>query len=147
MRIAVREDEPAILQLLESARADFAPLAIDTDRVSQALASAFDRNGGLIAVIGPRDDVQALIFFRITQPWFSTDHVLEELCRIVRPDRPELTATLNRFADKCRDALSLPVMTLTSKASQEAKRSRSRPQVGKIPHPVRDGRLHDAGQG
>jgi hypothetical protein len=110
VRIAVREDKPAILRLLESAHAELRPLSIDVDRVTEALASAFDRNGGLlVAVIGPTDDIRAMIFFRINQPWFSTDYVLEQLCRIVRADCPGLIQTLDQFSDKCRNALGLPI--------------------------------------
>ncbi len=79
---------------------------------------AFDRQGGILGVIGESGDIKAMIFLLISRFWYTNFHHLEELFNFVRPDVRSSAANsakdgyafrLIDFAKKCSDEIKLPL--------------------------------------
>jgi hypothetical protein len=112
VRIATREDEPQILQLLHLMHAEGGLFPLDEDRAREMFAKAFDRKGGIIGVIGPTHNIEAAIGLLITSYWYTSDNHIEEYFNFVRPDRRQSThaKTLIAFAKKCSEAIEIPLV-------------------------------------
>jgi GNAT superfamily N-acetyltransferase len=112
---AVREatvaDEPEIIRLLHLMHAEGGLVSLDVGRAREMFARAFTKQGGIIGVIGPPDDIQGMIYLLITRFWYSADFHLEELFCFVRADhrRSGHSKTLIAFAKTCAEKLGIPL--------------------------------------
>ena len=111
VRLATREDEPEILRLLELMHAECGILSLDLQSARSVFARAFDRQGGIIGVVGPRDDIHAMIYLMLTRFWYTQDDHLEELFNFIRPDhrKSDYATTMIEFAKKCSDEIGVPL--------------------------------------
>jgi N-acetylglutamate synthase-like GNAT family acetyltransferase len=112
IRLATREDEPQLLELLRLMHAEGGLVPLDENRAREQFARAFNRQGGIIGVIGASGNIEAAIFLLITQHWYARDHHLEELFCFVRPDRRHSShaKTLITFAKDCAEKVGLPLL-------------------------------------
>jgi N-acetylglutamate synthase-like GNAT family acetyltransferase len=112
VRVATREDEPQLLELLQAMHAEGGLVALDVHRARDEFAKAFDRKGGIIGVIGEPGNIEAAIFLLIARHWYAADHHLEELFCFVRPDRRHSNhaKTLLTFAKDCAEKVGLPLL-------------------------------------
>lgn len=112
VRIATAEDEPEITRALALMHAEGGMLQLDPDCARETFARAFERRGGIIGVIGEKDDIQAMIYLLITRFWYTRDNHLEELFNWVRPDcrKSDYAKTLIGFARTCSDELHIPLV-------------------------------------
>lgn len=111
VRIATVEDEPEILRLLHLMHQESGILSLDVDAAREVFARAFNRQGGIIGVVGPRDDIHAMIYLLISRYWYTRENHLEELFNFVRPDhrKSNYATEMIEFAKKCSDEIDIPL--------------------------------------
>lgn len=112
VRIATKDDEPEVIRLLEMMHAESGLRGLDLDCARNMFAFAFEKRGGIIGAIGPKDSIEGMIFLLITRFWYRKDNHLEELFNYVRPDHRAGTdhaKTLIEFAKKCADEIKIPL--------------------------------------
>jgi N-acetylglutamate synthase-like GNAT family acetyltransferase len=130
IRVATREDEPALLELLQTMHAEGGLLPLDLDRARAMFARAFDRRGGIIGVIGPKNDIEAMIGLLITSFWYTRSNHLEQFVLCVRPDKRKNkhAETLRSSANKCSEAIGIPMVVglVSDKQTQTKSRARRR---------------------
>jgi hypothetical protein len=109
VRLATREDEPELMGLCHELHAENGLATMDDRMVRAMLARAFNRQGGIIGVIGePAKTLEAFIYILISNLWYTSDHHLEELASFVRPKYRSLqhANSLINFAKRCSDDMS-----------------------------------------
>jgi len=113
VRIAERSDEPEIMLLLNQMHAEGGLMPLDHAEASATFHRAFNRQGGILGVIGESGDIKAMIFLLISRFWYSKQFHLEELFNFVRPDvrkaKEAYAQRLIEFAKKCSDEIKLPL--------------------------------------
>jgi hypothetical protein len=112
VRAATREDEPEIIRLLHLMHAEGGLFTLDLDRARETFAQAFDRKGGIIGVIGPSDNIEAMIGLMISRMWYTTEDNISEYFNFVRPDKRQTNHAreLIAFAKRCSDHIGPPLM-------------------------------------
>lgn len=112
VRLATRDDEDQIVQLLHVMHAENALLPLNETCAKKFFARAFDKQGGIIGVIGDPGDIRAILYLLITKWWYTDCYHLEEIFNFVRPDvrRSNHARTLIGFAKQCSDELKLPLV-------------------------------------
>jgi hypothetical protein len=109
VRLATREDETEIMGMCYELHAENGLATIDERLVRAMLARAFNRQGGIIGVIGePKRTLEAFTYILISNLWYTSDHHLEELATYVRPKFRSLRHAnlLINFAKRCSDDMS-----------------------------------------
>src|SRR5689334_22386891 len=86
VRIATASDADEIMQLLTIMHAEGGILPLDQMEAKKTFDLAFNRQGGILGVIGEPGDIKAMIFLLISKFWYTKNHHLEELFNFVRPD-------------------------------------------------------------
>ncbi len=113
VRIASHSDEDEIMQLLSIMHAEGGILPLDEMEARKTFNLAFNRQGGILGVIGVPGDIRAMIFLLISKFWYTRNHHLEELFNFVRPDMRGMNQTyamtLIKFAKDCSDEIGLPL--------------------------------------
>ncbi len=117
VRIATRADSDEIMQLLGIMHAEGGILPLDEMCARKTFDMAFDRQGGILGVIGPPGDIRAMIFLLISRFWYTKQHHLEELFNFVRPDMRRVSARSDEnygprmieFAKECAVELGMPL--------------------------------------
>lgn len=111
VRVATSADESEILLLCNCMHAEGGIMPLDLMEVSTMLHKAFDRQGGIIGVIGPPGDIKAMIFLLISRYWYTRQHHLEELFNFVRPDvrKFNYAQRMIDFAKACALEIGLPL--------------------------------------
>lgn len=108
IRIANAADEPEILTLLKKMHSEGGWQPLNIDRARETFAKAFDRKGGILAVIGPPGNIRAMMLLIIAKAWFTDhDHLQEYFC-YVHPDhrKSDYHKILIEYAKTCSDELS-----------------------------------------
>src|SRR6516225_8809004 len=113
IRIAQRSEEDHIMMLCTMMHAEGGFMPIDYDEVSAMLHRAFQREGGILGVIGEPNDIKAMIFLLISKMWYTKQLHLEELFNFVRPDvrasSQKYGLQLIEFAKRCSNEIGLPL--------------------------------------
>lgn len=112
VRIATREDEPQIIDLLHVMHFENGMMPLDETCAHNFFNRAFDRRGGIIGVIGDQNDIKAAIFLLLTNFWYTKATHIEECFNFVRPDyrKTDYAKTLISFAQKCSDEIKVPLV-------------------------------------
>lgn len=88
-------------------------MPLDEMEAKKTFDLAFNRQGGIIGVIGTPGDIKAMIFLLMSRFWYSRSYHLEELFNFVRPDlrkSPQNYASqLINFAKSCSDSINIPL--------------------------------------
>jgi GNAT superfamily N-acetyltransferase len=84
---------------------------------SEPRSSAFiwrgcNKDNAVIGVIGPSDNIKAIIYLEVQQIYYSQDYQLYEAFAFVRPDcrKTDYAKRLLRFAKKCSDDTGLDLL-------------------------------------
>ena len=113
VRIANRNDEDEIMRLLNQMHAEGGLLPLDEMEVRKTFHLAFNRQGGILGVIGEPGDIKAMIFLLISKFWYTKNHHLEELFNFVRPDvrksKENYAPRMIEFAKQCADEIGIPL--------------------------------------
>jgi GNAT superfamily N-acetyltransferase len=112
VRIATREDEHEIIQLLHVMHFDNGMMPLDEQCASEFFSRAFNKTGGIIGVIGQHGDIRAMIYLLLTRFWYTSTMHMEECFNFVRPDmrKSDYARTLINFAQKCADEIKIPLI-------------------------------------
>lgn len=110
VRLAVPEDIPDIIRLfrehlIENNEADY-----DREKVLSIIGLHFNKNGGIIGVIGDKgQELHGHICMVIQQNWYNTEYQLHELCLFVAKDYRKSTYAkqLMKFAKNAAEVLGL----------------------------------------
>lgn len=108
IRLATSADEPELLALFRLMHAEGGMRRLDIDRVREMFGHAFNRRGGILAVIGAPGNVRAMMFILLTKHWYTHDHHLEELFNWVHPEhrKSDYARLMIEYAKKCSDEMS-----------------------------------------
>lgn len=117
VRIANRDDSEEIMRLLAIMHAEGGVMPLDEMEARRTFDMAFNRQGGILGVIGEPGDIKAMIFLLISKFWYTREHHLEELFNFVRPDVRKISAKaeenyaprLIEFAKNCADEIGIPL--------------------------------------
>ena len=117
VRLATAADEDEIMLLLNQMHAEGGIMPLDEMAARETFRMAFNRQGGILGVVGEPGDIKAMIFLLISRFWYSRAYHLEELFNFVRPDvrnsvensKDGFAFKLIEFAKKCSDRLELPL--------------------------------------
>lgn len=113
VRIATRTDEDEIMLLLAQMHSEGGIMPLDEMEARKTFDLAFNRQGGILGVIGEPGDIKAMIFLLISRFWYSKSHHLEELFNFVRPDvrksKENYAPRLIEFAKKCGEEIGIPL--------------------------------------
>jgi GNAT superfamily N-acetyltransferase len=133
VRVATRQDEAQLIELLEQMHAEGGLLPLSVYRARDMFARSFDRKGGIIGVIGAEGDIEAAIGLLLTNFWYTDETHIEEYFLFVRPDRRRSNhaKTLIEFARRCAEAIKIPlVIGVLSHQRMESKVRLYRRQLG-----------------
>lgn len=108
IRLAQPSDEPELLHLFRLMHAEGGMRRLDIERVREIFARAFDRKGGILAVIGAPGHIRAMMYLLITQHFYTSDSHIEELWNWVHPDhrQSDYSKLMIEYAKKCSDEIS-----------------------------------------
>ncbi len=121
VRLASNAEEEEIMEMCREIHAENGLVSMAEDKVRAMLHKAFNKEGGIIGVIGKPGSLEAIIMIVMTSFWSSDDTHLEELFAYVRrPFRtkfngadtikmPHAEALVN-FAKKCSDDIGVPLV-------------------------------------
>ncbi len=116
VRIATRDDESQIIDLLHVMHFENGMMPLDEQCAREFFSRAFDRKGGIIGVIGDSKDIKAAIYLLLTRFWYTSAMHIEECFNFVRPDARKNKSTnhyapsLIRFAKRCADEIKVPLV-------------------------------------
>lgn len=113
VRIAGLDDEPEIMLLLNQMHAEGGIMPLDMQEASAMFHRAFNRQGGILGVIGEPGDIKGMIYLLISRFWYTKNYHLEELFNFVRPDmrksKENFAHRLIEFAKECAVEIGLPL--------------------------------------
>ena len=121
VRLASRAEEEEIMEMCREIHAENGMETMSEVKVRAMLHKAFNKEGGIIGVIGQPGALEAIIMIVMASSWSSDDTHLEELFAYVRrpfrtkfngPDtirKPHAEALVN-FAKKCSDEIGVPLV-------------------------------------
>ncbi len=109
VRIANPSDEPELLHLFRLMHAEGGMRRLDIDCVRATFARAFNRQGGILAVIGSPGQIRAMQYLLISRYYYTTEHHIQELWNWVHPDhrKTDYCKLLIEHAKKCSDEISV----------------------------------------
>lgn len=108
VRLATPADEPELLRLFKIMHAEGGMRPLDIDCVRETFARAFDRKGGILAVIGAPGHIRAFQYLLITRFYYTRESHIEDLWNWVHPDHrnSDYSKLLVEHAKKCSDEIS-----------------------------------------
>lgn len=124
VRIAGADEEESIMALCRELYSENGLFSFDDDLVRGMLRRAFQKQGGIIGVIGDHGKLEGAIYMLISHFWYSHDPHLEELWSYVLPAHRKTSNAkhLISFAKTCSDRLNIPlVIGIVSNERTEAK--------------------------
>lgn len=124
IRMATAFDEEEIMALCRELHEENGIFPMHDPSVRATLRKAFDKQGGIIGLIGPPGAVEAMMFLLISNTWYTEQWHLEELFSYVRPDyrRSTHAKAMVEWAKRCADEVHLPlIIGIISNERTEAK--------------------------
>ena len=113
VRIAIADDEPHVMELMRMAHMEGGQHVINEQKVMDMLRTCFNRQGGLIGVIGtPGDPLRGALVMTMAPVWYSDEWQLMELVNFVHPDhrRSNYAKQLIGFGKWCADQMNIDLM-------------------------------------
>lgn len=103
VRIANAVDEEEVMAMCRRLHSENGMFAMNEQKVRAVLRNAFDRQGGILGVIGDPGHIEAAIYMLVSTFWYSDIHHLEELFSYVLPEYRRSTNALDlvEFAKWC----------------------------------------------
>lgn len=112
VRIADGRDEEELMSLCRQLYQENALFSMSDDKVRAMLRKAFNREGGILGVIGKPGSFEAMIYMLVSTFWYSDEPVLEELFTYVRPEhrKSKNAIELMDFAKWCAESSNFPLL-------------------------------------
>lgn len=124
VRFAERCDFDELLALCRGLHLENGLFEMSMERVASVLMKHFNRDGGIIGVIGPPGRIEGMITMQMSQMWYSEQWLIEELFSYVAPEyrRSDNAKALVAFAMQCSERIGLPLLIgIISNERTEAK--------------------------
>jgi hypothetical protein len=124
VRKADAGDEADLMELCRELHRENGLFSINEDRVRHFICRALSGQGGIIGVVGGRDNIEAALYLLISTHWYSDQWHLEELFAFVRPEyrKTNNAKDLICFAKRCSNEIGIPlVIGVVSNTRTEAK--------------------------
>ena len=125
VRPAILQDEPEVISTIRQLAAEDGAYPPSDELAIPFIRRALDGDG-IIGIVRPGNDIEALVFLRIAAPWFSQDLYLDEYVLYCKPQyrKSRDARALVQFAKRQADRLNLPLrIGITSKADNERKQA------------------------
>lgn len=135
-RIIGRDEEENVMELCRQLHDENGMFKMDDDKVRVMLSRAFDRQGGILAGVGPKGKLEGLLFILLSSFWYSHDPHWEELFLYVVPEhrKSRNAVDLLRFAKWCTDQTDYPLFIgILSDAATERKEALYERQLDERP--------------
>lgn len=113
VRVAIAADEDAIMELMRLAHEEGGQHPMNEDKVRAILRTCFNRQGGLIGVIGePGKNLRGALVMTICPVWYSDEWQLMELVNFVHADhrKSNYAKQLIKFGKWCADQMTIDLM-------------------------------------
>jgi hypothetical protein len=114
VRTAEPDDEDSLIKLAHIVGIENGLFAMNEEKVRNILRPLLYLSGGIIGVIGRKNELEGAIVLRISQNWYSDASFLEEMCVFVHPDyraaKGGRARKLVEFAKKVSEKLEMPLM-------------------------------------
>ncbi len=112
VRIAESRDEEEVMRLCLLLHEENGLFPVNQDKVRAMMRRAFNRDGGVLGVIGESGKIEAMIFMLVSTFWYSDQPHLEELFSYVHPDyrKSKNAVDLMEFAKWCSDQSGFPLV-------------------------------------
>lgn len=110
VRLAEPEDFPFLMEIAERACTEESPYSFCEEKVYWMFRRHFDKQGGLVAVIGEKGQpLKGYLLMVIDGIWFSLDNQLLELSLYIHPDfrKSNYAKQLMAFSKQASDGLQL----------------------------------------
>ena len=101
--------------------------------MERRISDVLDGNAGVIGIIQPKSEIEAIIFLQLGQFWYTEDWTLEETLNYVRPQyrRSTNAKEMIAFGRRCSDELGIAlVIGVVSNERTKAKMELYRRQLG-----------------
>lgn len=124
VHIADRKDEEELMELCRQLHRENGLFALNEDKVRDMLRRAFNRDGGIIGVIGESGKIEGIIYLLISSFWYSNEHHAEELFNFVpkKYRKSKNASELIDFAKWASDQMKMPLLIgVISNEKTEAK--------------------------
>ncbi len=105
VRIAKAGDEEEVMAMCRRLHSENGMFEMNDEKVRAVLRQAFNREGGILGVIGESGNIEAAIYMLVSTYWYSDVPHLEELFSYVLPEYRRSTNALDlvEFARWCSD--------------------------------------------
>lgn len=112
VRFAERVDFDQVMFLCRQLHEENGLFEMNEDCVRDVLMAHFDRQGGIIGVIGEPGCLEAAIVLRMSRMWYSGQTFLDELFSFVLPEfrRSDNAKELIEFAKSCAVDINVPLV-------------------------------------
>lgn len=106
-----RDEQDDVMRLCRQLHGENGIFQMDDTKVLSMLAKAFDRQGGILAGIGPKGKLEGLMYLLLSSFWYSNDPHFEELFLYVDPDHRKTrnAVELLKFAKWCAEESGFPL--------------------------------------
>lgn len=124
VRIVGKSEEDNAMDLCRRLHEENGIFKMNDDKVRAMLARAFDKQGGILAGIGPIGKLEGLMYLLLSSFWYTEDPHWEELFLYVVPEHRNSrnAVELLRFAKWCTDQTDYPLFIgILSNSSTERK--------------------------
>lgn len=110
-RIVDRDEVDDVMRLCRKLHGENGIFKMDDAKVLSMMDKAFNRQGGILAGIGPKGKLEGLLYILLSSFWYSNDPHWEELFLYVDPDcrKSRNAVELLRFAKWCTDETGFPL--------------------------------------
>jgi hypothetical protein len=136
VRPAIPEDEPEVIATIRQLCAEDGSYPPSDELAIPFIRRALDGDG-IIGIIRPNNDIEALIFLKISNPWYSKDMYLDEYLLYAKPKyrKSKDARSLVQFAKRQSDRLDLPLrIGITSKNDNVRKQNLYQRMLGDPTH-------------
>lgn len=112
VRAAVPEDFNGIMDLCKLLYAENGAMDVDWPSVEANVISGVNGDQSCLGVIGSRDELEGMIYLRVSRMWYSREVIFEELFNFVAPQyrRSRNAQALIEFAKAASDRLDIPLL-------------------------------------
>lgn len=124
VRIVGRDELDDVMRMCRQLHAENGMFKMNDDKVIATLDRCFDKQGGILAGVGPKGKLEGLMLILLSSFWYSTDPHWEELFLYVDPKcrKSRNAVELLKFAKWCADNSGFPLFIgVLSDASTERK--------------------------
>lgn len=112
VRIADQRDEEEAMVLSRELWRENGMFPLNEDKVRAMLQRAFNRQGGILGVIGASGNIESMIYLAISSFWYSDAPCWEELFAYTRPAfrKTKNSVDLLGFGKWCSEQSNLPLL-------------------------------------